>query len=244
MPPAPRYNSDTGAAGGSSMPPPPVGFMAASPSVMPRAPAPPPPPPQRHPALPAFTRPLTQPPTSNATAQLEERLGAAQLELRKLGSERHTLRARLRREVDRQQELESALRAEQELRRHAAVAHHAALTALRTRLVELEAEKDLELMQLAAELAELRAALASATARGPGLERPIKPAQGLRRIRGIGPAYQRLLAELHVTRVQQIAAWSPGDVASFAEQLRIRAERILKEDWVGQARALTPDPED
>jgi predicted flap endonuclease-1-like 5' DNA nuclease len=67
--------------------------------------------------------------------------------------------------------------------------------------------------------------------------------QGLRRIRGIGPAYQRLLEQLGVTRVQQVAAWSDHDLASFAEKLKIRADRIIKDDWVGQAKRLEPDPE-
>jgi predicted flap endonuclease-1-like 5' DNA nuclease len=67
---------------------------------------------------------------------------------------------------------------------------------------------------------------------------------GLRRIRGIGPAYQRSLEQLGVTRAQQLAAWSDDDVTAFAEKLKIRAERIIKDDWIGQARALPPDPED
>jgi predicted flap endonuclease-1-like 5' DNA nuclease len=46
-----------------------------------------------------------------------------------------------------------------------------------------------------------------------------------------------------VTRVQQVAAWSEHDLASFAEKLKIRADRIIKDDWVGQAKRLEPDPE-
>jgi predicted flap endonuclease-1-like 5' DNA nuclease len=231
--------------------------------VVPRAPATPPPPPQRSSSSPGFARVTTQPPISSATAQLEQRLGAAQIELRKLGSERHTLRSRLRREADRCRELESALRAEKELRGHASDEHAAALTGLKQRLSEVEAardadaarhgadvaQRDVQLARLGAELEQSRQALASAEAR-PAAEatsaasRAAKVVAGLRRIRGIGPGYQRLLEQAGVTRVQQVAAWSPADVQSFAEKLRIKPERIQKDDWIGQARALDPDPED
>jgi len=187
-------------------------------------------------------------------------LGATQIELRKLGSERHTLRSRLRRESDRLHELESALRAEKELRRQATDEHFAALSGLRTRLAEVEAERDEQLARLAAELAEARKALDAAEARAAdervaseapraaasssAPSRAAKVVQGLRRIRGIGPGYQRVLEQLGVTRVQQVAAWTNADITSVAEKLRIKSERIQKDDWVGQARALDPDPED
>lgn len=196
---------------------------------------------------------------ASATAQLEQRLGTAQVELRKLGSERHTLRSRLRREADRLHELESALRAEKELRRQASDEHQAALSGLRSRLSELEAERDAlaaekvkEIARLSAELAQLRAELSQVHERvtlpnpAPSTTsaRAGKVVQGLRRIRGIGPAYQRVLEQLGITRVQQIAAWTEADVLAFAEKLKIRADRIGKDDWVGQARALEPDPDD
>ncbi len=219
-----------------------VASVAASPSVVPRAPATPPPPPQRHSIPPSFSRPPTQPPVSSVSAQLEQRLGAAQLELRKLGSERHTLRARLRREADRVQELASALRAEKELRHQASDEHQAALAGLRARLAELERETAAELQTLREQLAEARCASVGA----PALAEPAragKSAPGLRRIRGIGPAYQRALEALGITRVQQIAHWTESDLSAFADQLKIRAERIIKDDWIGQARSLEPDPE-
>jgi predicted flap endonuclease-1-like 5' DNA nuclease len=204
-----------------------------------------------------FSRPLTQPPSSvSATAQLEQRLGATQIELRKLGSERHTLRARLRREADRLGELESALRAEKELRRHASDEHQAALAGLRLRLSEVEAARGRELQRLAAELAqakadaasaisEARAAAAAVQAAARAVEaappRAAKVPQGLRRIRGIGPAYQRMLEQLGVTRVEQVAAWSEQDIVAFADKLKTRPDRITKDDWVGQARRLEPE---
>jgi predicted flap endonuclease-1-like 5' DNA nuclease len=209
---------------------------------------------------PGFVRPSTHPVGVSATAQLEQRLGATQIELRKLGSERHTLRSRLRRESDRLHELESALRAEKELRRQASDEHLAALLGVRTRLAEVEAERDKDLARLTAELSEARQALAAAEAQlaashaaseapqaaasSSAPARAVKVVQGLRRIRGIGPGYQRVLEQLGVTRVQQIAVWTSADITSAAEKLRIKPERIQKDDWVGQARALDPDPED
>jgi predicted flap endonuclease-1-like 5' DNA nuclease len=184
---------------------------------------------------PITVRPVTQPSGQSAAAQLEQRLGAAQLELRKLGSERHSLRARLRRETDRVHELESALRAEKELRRQVSDEHQGALQGMRTRLAELEAEREQVLAKLAAAPAPTRASSAGASAPAG------KTLQGLRRIRGIGPAFQRALEQLGVTRVDQIAAWSPADVTAFAEKLKVRPDRIAKDDWVGQARRLGPE---
>ena len=132
--------------------------------------------------------------------------------------------------LGRVRELESALRAEKEL-------HQAAVSGLRARLAALEVEKEAELARLAAELREARAASPP-----PAPAAVTKTPQGLRRIRGIGPAFQRALEQLGVTRVDQIAAWSPADVASFADRLKIRPERITKDDWVGQAKRLDPEP--
>lgn len=214
--------------------PPSAQTLAARPSVVPRAPATPPPPPVRHGPSTTFARPLTQPPSVAAAAQLEQRLGAVQAELRKLGSERHTLRARLRRETDRVHELESALRAEKELRRQASEEYQAAMAGLRERAAAVEAELQAELSRLNVELGQLRAAGTSTAHASAGG----KTLLGLRRIRGIGPAYQRALEGLGVTRVEQLAAWTSEDVAIYAEKLKIRVERIVKDDWVGQAKRL------
>jgi predicted flap endonuclease-1-like 5' DNA nuclease len=209
----------------------------------------------------------------SVTTQLEQRLGATQIELRKLGSERHTLRSRLRREADRLRELESALRAEKDLRTQASDDHFAAILGLRSRLAEVEGERDAEtargrseveqaraeLAQVRAELAQARGELAQAHAELAQLRsllvdsgavdqaaptRASKVPQGLRRIRGIGPAYQRVLEQAGVTRVQQVARWTAADLTAFADKLKIRPERISKDDWIGQAKALDPDPED
>jgi large subunit ribosomal protein L21 len=222
----------------------PMSSVAASPSVVPRAPATPPPPSRRSSIPPSFSAPAA-PQLSSQAAQLEQRLGATQIELRKLGSERHTLRARLRREADRLRELESALRAEKELRSQAADQHYTALAGLRARLSELEAEKAAQLGELSAELARTKAALEEATAEAEAAaSASAKVVLGLRRIRGVGPAYQRSLEQLGVTSVEQVAAWTEADVLSFAEKLKVRPERITKDDWVGQAKQLVQSSRD
>lgn len=217
---------------------------------MPRAPATPPPPPQRLTDAP-LPRSFTPAPAPSATSLLEQRLGATQLELRKLGSERHTLRSRLRREADRVRELESALRAEKELRAQAADEHFAALAGVRARLADMEAEKAREVASLGGQLAHVEAELTDARAAlsqaleharlsqsAAGAERAPKAAQGLKRIRGIGPGYERALSALGVTRVEQVASWGDAEIEAFAAKLKVRPERIRRDDWVGQARAL------
>jgi len=153
-------------------------------------------------------------------------------------------------------ELESALRAEKELRRQASDEHFAAQAGLRQRLAEVEAELQQARQALAATearaaaaearvaAAEARVAAAAPVVAEAPAARAVKQVQGLRRIRGIGPAYQRVLEQAGVTRVQQVAGWTAADLATFASKLKIRPERIHKDDWIGQARALEPDPED
>jgi predicted flap endonuclease-1-like 5' DNA nuclease len=128
------------------------------------------------------------------------------------------------------------------------------LAGLRLRLSEVEAARAQELDGLAAQLAQARADVASAmeearaaTTRAAAQvseavpPRAAKVPRGLRRIRGIGPAYQRVLEQLGVTRVEQVAAWSEQDIVAFADKLKIRPDRVTKDDWVGQAKRLEPD---
>ena len=39
-----------------------------------------------------------------------------------------------------------------------------------------------------------------------------------------------------------LAEWTEADILTFAEKLKIRADRITKDDWVGQARQLVETP--
>ncbi|MGY6626913.1 MAG: hypothetical protein ACXIVL_00200 [Oceanicaulis sp.] len=56
-------------------------------------------------------------------------------------------------------------------------------------------------------------------------------------IKGLGPKAAEKLHEMGVTRYAQIAAWSDTDVARFDRELNARG-RIVRDEWVGQARAL------
>ncbi|HEX7450709.1 MAG TPA: helix-hairpin-helix domain-containing protein [Polyangiaceae bacterium] len=139
-------------------------------------------------------------------------------ELRKAVSERNTLRARLTRAENNARELSSAARAEAQLRLEFVDAHATSSATLRSRIAELEAA-----------LQAQREALAD----------PRRAEQvGLRRIRGIGPAYERALLGLGITSIAQIAALSPQDIERIAPLIKARADRILRDDWVGQAQAL------
>jgi len=68
--------------------------------------------------------------------------------------------------------------------------------------------------------------------------KPAEPARDdLTMIAGIGPQTAKLLAGLGVTRFAQVAAWTKADIASFGDKLRF-PDRIGREDWVRQAKAL------
>jgi len=143
-----------------------------------------------------------------------QELTAQGIELRKAVTERSVLRARLVRAESHARELASAFRAEAEQRREFVDTHAASSAALRARISELEAR-----------LIEKSQASTSA---------PV----GLRQIRGIGPAYERALFGLGITRVEQVAALSAQDITRIAPLIKARVDRILREDWVGQAKKL------
>lgn len=139
-------------------------------------------------------------------------------ELRKAVTERNTLRARLIRAENNARELSSAARAEAQLRLEFVDAHAASSATLRSRIAELEAALQVQ-----------RDALTD----------PRRAEQvGLRRIRGIGPAYERALLGLGITSIQQIAALSAQDIERIAPLIKARADRIQRDDWVGQAQTL------
>ena len=136
-------------------------------------------------------------------------------ELRKLTSERNALRIRLAQAENSARELASASRAEAQLRAEFVDAHAASSAALRARVSELEA------------------ALAAVSAASKADERLT-----LRHIRGIGPAFERSLLGLGITTVAQIAALDHAELERLAPLIKARVDRILRDDWVGQAKRL------
>ena len=66
----------------------------------------------------------------------------------------------------------------------------------------------------------------------------VVPAEApLTSLKGLGAVSEERLGEIGVTTIAQIAAWSDDDVEAIAQQIKVSAERIRREDWVGQARA-------
>ncbi|RMH22748.1 MAG: NADH:ubiquinone oxidoreductase, partial [Acidobacteria bacterium] len=60
----------------------------------------------------------------------------------------------------------------------------------------------------------------------------------LKRIRGIGPTLEKRLHGAGVFTFRQIAGWSKADVERLAAGLGRSHGRILRDDWIGQARRL------
>ncbi|MDK1489184.1 NADH:ubiquinone oxidoreductase [Sinorhizobium sp. 7-81] len=62
-------------------------------------------------------------------------------------------------------------------------------------------------------------------------------ADDLKRISGIGPKLEQVLNARGIRRFADIAGWSEADVARLDKELGFDG-RILRDDWVGQAKAL------
>lgn len=60
----------------------------------------------------------------------------------------------------------------------------------------------------------------------------------LQLIKGIGPAIEKMLQQLGISRFHQIAEMSEYDIDRVAQQLKGFRSRIYREDWIGQARDL------
>ena len=60
----------------------------------------------------------------------------------------------------------------------------------------------------------------------------------LTRLKGVGPKLSAILQVLGVNRYDQIANWSDDDIARIDPQLGAFQGRIVRDDWVEQARLL------
>ena len=75
------------------------------------------------------------------------------------------------------------------------------------------------------------------TTTAPLFTPPTGKADDLKKIDGVGPALERKLNALGVTRYDQIAAFSDEDLTKVDEALNYKG-RVLRDDWVGQSKAL------
>jgi predicted flap endonuclease-1-like 5' DNA nuclease len=63
-------------------------------------------------------------------------------------------------------------------------------------------------------------------------------ADDLKKIKGVGPALEKSLNALGIWHFDQVAAWSPAEVAWIDDNLVRFKGRATRDDWVGQARLL------
>ncbi len=75
------------------------------------------------------------------------------------------------------------------------------------------------------------------TATTPLFTAPAGKSDDLKKIDGVGPALERKLNALGVTRYDQIAAFTDEELTKVDEALNYKG-RVMRDDWVGQAKAL------
>lgn len=63
----------------------------------------------------------------------------------------------------------------------------------------------------------------------------------LKQIEGIGPALEKMLQDLGVTRFAQIAAWTEAEVAAVDAQMGRFRGRIARDKWVAQAKIIVTE---
>lgn len=69
----------------------------------------------------------------------------------------------------------------------------------------------------------------------PRIAAAIGEADDLRKIKGVGPKLNSLLAALGVTRYDQIATWTAADIAEIDPYLGNFKGRIVRDNWIEQA---------
>ena len=86
-------------------------------------------------------------------------------------------------------------------------------------------------------LVQAAAAMGGDDAAPPMLDDTSGDADDLRKIKGVGPKIAGILDDLGIRRYEQIAAWTPENVAWVNERLKFKG-RIEREEWIPQAKAL------
>jgi len=155
---------------------------------------------------------------SNQLVQARQDLASAHADLRNARSERDSLRAELTRARARIEELEAGEKS-------------APPPAPPTIGPDVE-------LKLLGRINELEAALSKARSASIPPPPPVEAGDDLKRVKGIGPKFEKLLKAEGVTTVSQIAGWSEADAEAMAKKLGMKAQRIRKEDWIGSAKRL------
>jgi predicted flap endonuclease-1-like 5' DNA nuclease len=112
-------------------------------------------------------------------------------------------------------------------------------------ILELEAVRH-QLSQRELAVKELEFAAIARDARIRELEKELDAARlqtgeggdDLKRIRGIGPAFERELKRLGVRTFAQIAAWTAEEIEAIAKKIKAKPERIRRDNWVARAAEL------
>lgn len=108
------------------------------------------------------------------------------------------------------------------------------------RIAELEAARS-ESGGPAAASATAERAAESPGERPDGLGAPLGPADDLKMINGVGPKLEQTLNELGIYHYRQIAGLTDENVVWIDNYLKFKG-RIERDNWIGQAQALTGDP--
>lgn len=105
------------------------------------------------------------------------------------------------------------------------------------RLRALERAQEALRSDLDARMAAMEARVAEGPITGT-TKKAAAPEAELRRIKGVGPKYEKALRELGVTTLAQVAAMGEDDIAKVAAALAVPVERIRKLGWPEIARSL------
>lgn len=73
------------------------------------------------------------------------------------------------------------------------------------------------------------------------LAKPTTKTDDLTALRGVGPVYALALRRCGVVSLAQIAAWTLEDIRAIAPQIGTTEARILREQWVPEARKISGD---
>ncbi|MGC4095428.1 MAG: hypothetical protein QM756_47385 [Polyangiaceae bacterium] len=229
--------------GGSSPAPRPTTPPSLTPSAPPTLPSnrPPAPSERARAAADALGTPLPPPSARPVTMELEAKLvrsarelSEARTALSRSEAERKRLDSALGDQAARHAAELQASRRELEQRQGELERRAAQQRELEARVDELEAQA-LEVVSLRLRNTELEALLAAQPKAAPA----VVVADDLKRLRGVGPAFERALHGLGITTFAQIAGFTEEDVERVARALKLKPERIRRDDWVGAARAFS-----